>query len=686
MHYVGADTGGTFTDVVAFDPDSGEIVALKVPSIPDDPSQALLDGLAQLDRRHGIRTSEIARLIFGTTVATNAIIEYKGARTALLATDGNRDALLIQRQWRPRLFDLFMQKPKPFVPRRLTIGVAERIGADGSVVRALTDEEAERAATAIEDMNVDSVAVSLLFSFLHPSHERRLGDAIKKRAPDTYVSLSSDICPEFREYERTCTVVTNAYVMPKIDQLIKRLEQRLGAAGFASKLRIMQSNGGLMNGQQARAQPVKTLLSGPAGGVVGAAAAARAAGIDDAITMDMGGTSLDVAMIQGGQVKLSPDGNLSGFPIKVPQVNIHTIGAGGGSIARYYRGTLKIGPESAGAEPGPVCYGKGGTEPTSTDAALVLGFINPNFFLGGAVTLDIESAKAAILDKIAAPLDLDVAEAAMAIVRVQVANMANGIRAVSVEKGLDPREFALLPFGGAGSLYAGLIAKELGMSTILVPVQASVLSALGTLMTDVKHTEVVTRYVPGDLVKGELLSAIFEELEGRLRKTFADEGIVAEKVTIERSCDIRYRGQGYEVNVPLDAGDGAISDAEATALLERFHAEHRQQFGHSDKDEPVELLNTRIVGLGEVTKAELRPLNGGGTTKEAAPKGERRAFFGDAGGWRTCCVFERGDLRSGNTVAGPALIEESGTVIVLYPGHRATIDVIGNLRVEVPVG
>ena len=684
MYYVGVDTGGTFTDVVAFEPDSGEIVTLKVPSIPNDPSQALLSGLKQLDQRHGIRTPDIARLIFGTTVATNAIIEYKGARTALLATDGNRDALLIQRQWRPRLFDLFMQKPKPFVPRRLTIGVAERIGADGSVVRALADEEAESVATAVGDLGVESVAISLLFSFLDPSHEQRLRDAIEKSAPDTYVSLSSDICPEFREYERTCTVVTNAYVMPKIDQLIKRLEQRLSDAGFASTLRIMQSNGGLMNGQQSRAQPVKTLLSGPAGGVVGAAAAARTAGIDDAITMDMGGTSLDVAMVQDGQVKLSPDGNLSGFPIKVPQVNIHTIGAGGGSIARYYRGTLKVGPESAGADPGPVCYGKGGTEPTSTDAALALGFINPTYFLGGEVVLDVESAKAAIEEKIAAPLGLDADEAAMAVVRVQVANMANGIRAVSVEKGLDPREFALLPFGGAGSLYAGLVAEELGMSTILVPVQPSVLSALGTLMTDVKHTEVVTRFVPGDQVKGDLLTTIFEGLEDRLMETFADERIAADKVSLERSCDIRYRGQGYEVNVPLDAGNGAIGDAEATALLERFHAEHRKQFGHSDEGEPVELLNYRVVGLGEVTKAELRPLNGGGTTKELTPKAERRAYFGDAGGWQASPVFDRVDLEPGSTVVGPALIEETGTVIVLYPEHRATMDAIGNLCVEVP--
>ena len=684
MFYVGVDTGGTFTDVVAFDPDSGEIVTLKVPSIPEDPSQALLDGLVQLDQRHGITTPEITRLIFGTTVATNAIIEYKGAKTALLATDGNRDALLIQRQWRPRLFDLFMQKPKPYVPRRLTIGVAERIGADGSVVRALTDEEAERTATAIGEMGVDSVAVSLLFSFLDPSHERRLRDAIKKCAPNTYVSLSSDICPEFREYERTCTVVTNAYVMPKIDQLIERLAQRLGDAGFASTLRIMQSNGGLMNGQQARAQPVKTLLSGPAGGVVGAAAAARAAGIDDAITMDMGGTSLDVAMIQGGQVKLSPDGNLSGFPIKVPQVNIHTIGAGGGSIARYFRGTLKVGPESAGADPGPVCYGKGGTEPTSTDAALTLGFINPKYFLGGEVALDADRAKAAITDNIAKPLDLDAADAAMAVVRVQVANMANGIRAVSVEKGLDPREFALLPFGGAGSLYAGLVAEELGMSTILVPVQPSVLSALGTLMSDVKHTEVVTRFAPGNQVKGQLLTDIFIELESRLMETFSDEGIAADKVTLERSCDIRYRGQGYEVNVALGLGDGATGDTDATNLLDRFHIEHRKQFGHSDKDEPVELMNYRVVGVGEVTKAELRPLNGGGTANETAPKGERRAYFGDAGGWQVCPVFERGDLGSDAAVEGPALIEESGTVIVLYPGYRATMDAIGNLRIEVP--
>ena len=676
MHHVGVDTGGTFTDVVAFDPETGGLAALKVPSTPADPSRALFDGLALLGDRHGVAIEGIDRLIFGTTVATNAIIEYKGAPTALLATDGNRDVLSIQRQWRTRLFDLFMQKPQPLVPRRWTLGVDERVGADGSVVRPLADAEVERVAAAVAGLNVEAVAVCLLFSFLRPHHERRLRDAIKGRSPDVHVSLSSDICPEFREYERTCTVVTNAYVTPVIDRLVERLESGLEKAGYQGSLRIMQSNGGLMNGLQARARPVNTLLSGPAGGVVGAAAVARTAGVGDLITMDMGGTSLDIAMVQGGELRLSPEGNMAGFPVKVPQVNIHTIGAGGGSVARFQRGTLKVGPESAGAEPGPVSYGKGGVEPTSTDAALALGFINPDNFLGGALSLDAEGARAAIRERIGAPLGLDVDAAAMAIVRVQVAGMAGGIRAVSTEKGLDPREFALFPFGGAGSLYAGLVAEEIGMSRILVPVHPSVLSALGTLMSDVKYTQVVTRLCPADRLSGDVIAQVYGALEDRLRETFVTEGIPGQRMVLERSCDMRYHGQGYEVNV-------AVGPAEdAAAMAARFHDEHRRQYGHADEREAVECVNFRVVGVGEVKKAELKPL--GEAKPTAAPKGHRGVYFGDDAGRRRCPVFDRRDLGAGVTVDGPALVEESGTVIVVYPGHRAEVDAVGNLHVSVP--
>ncbi len=683
MYHVGVDTGGTFTDFVALDVTTGDIHTLKVPSVPADPAEAVANGLARLRERPGIPPAAIDRFIFGTTVATNAILERKGGRTALVATRGTRDVIEIQRQWRHRLFDLALQKPEPLVPRRWRLDATERVAADGSVVVPLDDAEARRVAAVVAALGVESVAVSLLFSFVAPDHERRLREALAREAPGLHVSLSSDVCPEFREYERTCTTVMNAYVMPKVHRLVERLEARLAAAGLGAALRVVQSNGGLMSSAQARAEPVRTLLSGPAGGVVGAVAVAGAAGLGNVITMDMGGTSLDISLVQAGRIALSAEGRLGGFPVKIPQVNTHTIGAGGGSIARFFRGTLKVGPESAGADPGPVCYGRGGTEPTSTDAAVVLGFIDPGYFLGGEIDLDRAAARAAIRERIGRPLALDDAEAALAAVRVQVANMVSGIRAVSVEQGLDPREFALLPFGGAGSLYAGLVAEEMGISRILVPVHPSVLSALGMLMTDVKYTQVLTRVVAAAEADGAALGRIYGELEARLAEALHTEGIPADRIVLERSCDMRYHGQAYEVNVPVSAA-GAGDGMNLGALVARFHAEHRRSYGQADEREPVELVNFRVTGLGVVTKARPRARPPGGPLEAPAPKGEREAYFGQGAGWLRCPVFERRALGAGGEIAGPALVEEPGATVVLYPGHRATADAFGNLHVTIP--
>ena len=683
MYHVGVDTGGTFTDFVALDTATGDLRTLKVPSVPADPAQAVLHGLGRLGERHGVAPGAVERFIFGTTVATNAILERKGARTALVATRGTRDVIEIQRQWRHRLFDLGLRKPEPLVPRRWRLEADERLAADGSTVTPLGEEEAERVAAAVADLGVEAVAVTLLFSFLSPGHEQRIRDVFRRRAPDLHVSLSSDICPEFREYERTCTTVMNAYVMPKVDRLVQRLERELVAAGLGAGLRIMQSNGGLMSGAQARARPVHTLLSGPAGGVVGAVGVASVAGLRDVITMDMGGTSLDISLVRGGRVALSAEGRLGGFPVKVPQVDTHTIGAGGGSIARLFRGALKVGPESAGADPGPVCYGRGGAEPTSTDAAVTLGFIDPAYFLGGEIVLDREAARAAIRERIAGPFGVSDAEAARAAVRVQVANMVNGIRAVSVEQGLDPREFALLPFGGAGSLYAGLIAEEMGIGRILAPVHPSVLSALGMLMTDVKYTQVMTRVLAADRTDDELLGRIYRDLEERLVEVLRADGVPPDRILLERSCDMRYHGQAYEANVPVPAA-AATDGVPVAALVARFHEEHRRSYGQAAEREPVELVNFRVTGLGLVPKATLRPRPDGRARGHPTPKGHRDAYFGGDTGWARCPVFERDHLATGAEIAGPALVEEPGATVVLYPGHQARLDAYGNLHVTVP--
>jgi N-methylhydantoinase A len=683
MYHIGVDTGGTFTDCVALDAATGDLATLKIPSVPADPAQAVLHGLRRLGERHGVAPAAIERFIFGTTVATNAILERKGARTALLATRGTRDVIEIQRQWRHRLFDLELRKPEPLVPRRWRLEADERLAADGSVVAPLGAAEAERLAAEVAGLGVEAVAVALLFSFLAPAHERALRDALRRHAPGVHVSLSSDVCPEFREYERTSTTVMNAYVMPKVDRLVARLERDLAAAGLGAGLRIMQSNGGLMSGAQACARPVHTLLSGPAGGVVGAVGVASAAGVRDVITMDMGGTSLDISLVRDGRVALSPEGRLGGFPVKVPQVDTHTIGAGGGSIARLARGALKVGPESAGADPGPVAYGRGGTEPTSTDAAVTLGFIDPAYFLGGEILLDREAARAAIRERIAEPLGVAEAEAALAVARVQVASMVTGIRAVSVEQGLDPREFALLPFGGAGSLYAGLVAEEMGIGRILVPVHPSVLSALGMLMTDLKLTQVVTRLVAAERADGGSLARLYADLEQRLVDALRADGVPPEGILLERSCDMRYHGQAYEVNVPVPGGGG--SDGVAVgALVARFHEEHRRSYGQAAEREPVELVNFRVTGLGVVPKAALRPRPTDGAGQVPEPKGEREVYFGGEAGARRCPVFARDGLATGVAIAGPALVEEPGATVVLYPGHRARVDPYGNLHVTVP--
>jgi N-methylhydantoinase A len=681
-YHLGVDTGGTFTDFVVFNVESGDRVSFKVPSVPRDPAMAVANGLAQLERRFGIAPAAIERFVFGTTVATNAILERKGAATALLATQGTRDVLEIQRQWRQRLFDLYLQKPDYLVPRRHRIDVRERVSAQGEVLVSLTDAEIDRISRRVTKLPVEALAICFLFSFLNPEHERRLRDGIKKRAPKLHVSISSDICPEFREFERACTTVINSYVMPKVHALIAKLGRVIADADCRASFRVMQSNGGLMNAEKTASHPVHTLLSGPAGGVVSASALAVAAGYPNVITMDMGGTSLDVCLVDGGRTKLFSQGSLGGLPIKVPQIDIHTLGAGGGTIAGVFGGALKVGPKSAGADPGPASYGRGGTEPTSTDAALTLGYIDPAYFLGGEMSLDPDAARTTIRRKIAEPLDLTEEDAAYAIVHVQVVNIVGGIRVVSVEKGVDPREFALLPFGGAGGLYAGLIAEEMGIKKIVVPAELSVLSALGLLMANVKYTDVATRILPVEGADPKLLNRTFEDLAERVKADMASERLPAESVAFERSCDMRYVGQAFEVNVPLENGRKLDAPGLA-ALMERFHQEHRRLYGQSAEKEPVEFVNFRVTALGHAPKIPIKEI-GTAATDPPKPKGERRAYFGKERGWQRCPIFERARLGPGVTTRGPAMIEDVGASIVIYPGHTMSVDRFGNLIIDLP--
>lgn len=677
MYQLGVDTGGTFTDFVAFDAAAGETITFKRPSSPDHPAEVVAEGLVYLERHHGVAPERIARLVFGTTVATNALLERKGARVGLLTTEGARDTLEIQRMWRQRLFDLYLRKPEPFVARRDRFEVAERVSADGAPVVPLSQEAAAALAERVGG-HYEAIAVCLLFSFLTPEHERQLRDAIHASTPEAFVTLSSDVSPEFREYERTSTTVMNAYVMPKIDRLMEQLGQLMREAGYPGPIGIMQSNGGFMTVETARRFPVNTLLSGPAGGVVGAMEVARKAGLDNVIAMDMGGTSLDVSVMTDGALDLAPESEMAGFPVRVPQVNVHTIGAGGGSIARMVQGVLKVGPDSAGADPGPACYGRGGDAPTSTDAAATLGYIDPQFFAGGAVALDLDAGQRVIAETLAEPLQTDAAGAAFAVVRVQVANMVNGIRAVTVERGQDPRAFALLSFGGAGALYAGFVAEELGIERIIVPINAGVLSAFGMLLSDVKHTKTTSRLMAAEEGAGDAVEDLFAQLESDLKQMLLGEGVSAAGISMERSCEARYRGQAYEVGVPTEAGTSVA------ALVERFHKAHARLYGHASRGEPVEFVNFRVVAHGETEKARIAAAGDpGGATPLPPPACHRSAYFGPAFGWRRCPVHDRARLRPGMEATGPLLVADDNATTVVLPEHRVHVDAFGNLIITV---
>ena len=669
--YIAIDTRGTFTDFVLSE--KGEdLLTFKVPSTPDAPASAVLTGLQRLRDEYGFSAASFDGILFGTTIATNAVIERKGARTALLTTRGTRDVLEIQRLWRPRLFDLYIQKIPPLVPRRWRYEVDERVGARAEIVEALDHSSTSDLLERLEAENFDAVAVCLLFAFLHPDHEKTLKRLLEKRYPGIAVSISSEISPQFREYERSSTTVVNAYVMPAIRDLINQLENGIARQAFRASLQVMQSNGGLMSTVETRRFPVRTLLSGPAGGVVGAVEIARSSGLTNLIAMDMGGTSLDISLCQDNQLVLTSEGGIAGIPVQVPQVDVHTIGAGGGSIAEVVRGALKVGPDSAGAEPGPACYGRGGQRPTSTDAAVVLGLIDPDYFAGGDIPLAAGLAVTAMERHIAVPLGLSVVEAAAAVVRVQVANMVNGIRAVSVERGLDARSFTLIPFGGAGGLYAGLVAAEMGMGQILLPAHASVLSAMGMLLTGLKYASSRTLLTVESDARPGLFTTVFDELTAKVYGLMRDEGLAPEDVLLTMRCDVRYRGQAYEIPVECSP------PFDISRIVQDFHHQHRLTYGHSDPAESIEFVTFHVVAIGSGSRFSLLPLKGNPALSNDPDR--HRSIFLD-GRHLKVPVYARDRLVSGQRLDGPAVVEEKTATAMIYPGHFATCDAFGNLLV-----
>ena len=678
---VTVDTGGTFSDFVHLNEQTGEISIAKIASTPDDPSRAILAGLEAL-LASGTEADEIGYFCHGTTVGTNALLEGKGVRTALLVTEGFRGIYPVGEQARPygtAIFDVMYDKPAPLVPSRLTGEVKERIDFRGDVLRQLDETALRETVRALKAQNIESIAVCLLFSFLHPEHEARVRDIVLEEIPGCSVSLSCEVLPQIREYYRLSTTVINAYLQPILARYIAQLDRRLAAAGIVTRQKyIMQSNGGMATFSAAARRAVTTVLSGPAGGVTAGVLACGMSGSANIITFDMGGTSCDVALIKDGEPLLSSRGKIEGRDLAVPMLDINTVSAGGGTVATVDRfGVLQVGPQSAGAVPGPACYGRGGEAPTITDCNLVLGYLGEDNFLGGRMRLDAAKARAAIEAAVAKPLGLDVAEAAEGIVRVIDVKMEEAIKAISTMRGHDLRDFMLLAFGGAGPLHAGRIARDLGMAGVIVPLYPGVFSAIGLLMSDVKHDYIRSKLSPLSEVTPADVNGMFERMVAQALEELRDDGFAADHIRIERALDMRYAGQGYEIAVPCSVQP--LQEAGLKQLRATFDQQHRAMFGHMAPQEPVEIVSFRVRGIGLVPPVEMPKFKPAGTTLRDARRELRRVRFD--GRELDCPVYQRERLDVGLTVAGPAVLDQFDCTTVICPGQTARVDEWKNLIV-----
>jgi N-methylhydantoinase A len=686
---LGVDIGGTFTDAVLWDDSGGAPRIAKVPSTPRDPSAGFLSAARDVVRSAGLAPGDVGLIVHGTTVATNAIIEGKTARTAFVTTAGFRDLLEIQRQIRPSLYDLQFEKPPPLVPRDLCFELTERLDARGTVLQPLDETEVPRIARALRAAGVESVAVCLLHAYRNPDHEQRAGALLRAALPRASVSLSSDVAPEFREYFRASTTVLNAAVRPVVERYLGAIEQRLRADGFAAPLLVMQSNGGVLGAASARERPVFMVESGPAAGVIAATYLAECLGRRDVIAFDMGGTTAKAGLVRDGTPAITKEYEVgaragtgtgaargTGYPIRTPVIDLVEIGAGGGSIAWVDAGgALRVGPHSAGADPGPACYGRGGTEPTVTDANLVLGRLAPDSFLGGALRLDVDAARRAVEQRCAGPLGLDVVAAAHGIVEIANAAMTNALHLVSVQRGHDPRDFALVAFGGAGPLHTNRLAAELHVPLTVVPPSPGVASALGLLATDLVHDYSRTLHRPTGTLDPRAVDSAFQELESEGRRVLERDGVPPSSIAFRRYLEMRYAGQSFELTVPVPAG--GLRDGRLRATVDAFHREHRRAYGFAVPDEPTEVVTLRLAAVGRMPRPRLRPRSAIGRGSDAARV--RRVYFEEAGDFIRCPVYDRNSLAAGLRLDGPAIVEELDSTCVIHPGYAAAVDELGNL-------
>ena len=675
---VGIDVGGTFTDIAILQ--DGKLTIHKLPSTPADPAEGVRRGIAEINVGD-------AEYVHGSTVATNALLEGKGGRTALVTTLGFEDVLEIGRQSRSDLYDLNLERPPALAPRELRFGLPERVDYTGAILEDLTPAAIEALVARLQEARVDGVAVCFLFSFLNPLHEEMLLESLRRMPNPPFISISSQVIPEFREYERTSTVVMNSYVGPVMARYLSELENSLG-----SELRVMQSSGGSITARMAAEQPVRTVLSGPAGGVVGAFHTGVAAGYPDLITLDMGGTSTDVSLCPG-RIKETTSATLGGYPISVPMIEIHTVGAGGGSIARIDTGgALVVGPESAGADPGPACYGKG-DRITVTDANLVLGRLRPAQFLGGRLPLDKPRAEQ-VISGLAAQIGSGVQETALGIIRVVNANMERAIRTISLERGYDPRRFTLIPFGGAGPMHCCELAQELGIPRVLAPTHPGILSALGVAIANVVKDYSRTVMLRGGEIDRQRLEEEFHGMENRAREELRQEGLPVDRMTAHRFLDARYVGQSFELTIDYPAPSSRRSDLQR-AIANRFYQAHMQRFGYADRMEAVEIVNLRLKLELEVEKPSPRMENApedtdlktGQSSSSKSESDASAALIEEAEvvfqeGVLTTGLYQRERLMPGNRIDGPALMLQLDTTIVVPPGWGGVVDPFGNLILE----
>jgi N-methylhydantoinase A len=677
MYTIGVDVGGTYTDLVASD-ESGRTVFAKSPSTPADQSLGVMAGLDELAKRLGVTRADMLaktdRLVHGTTVATNALLERKGANVALLTTEGHRDVLEMREGLKPDRYDLRSPPPEPLVPRERRLGVRERLKADGSAAIPLDARSLANAIDAAKKSGATSIAVCFLHAYLNPSHELAAVEHLRAVMPDVTVSRSSDVLPQIKEYERVSTTVVNAYVEPVVRRYLTNLEKRLIEAGFKGSLFIVLSHGGMAPVEEAVRLAAGTVLSGPAGGVSGGRRCADLVGIADLVPFDMGGTSTDISLIAEGHASLSADGMLAGQRIALRSLDIASIAAGGGSIASVDgSGTLRVGPESAGSVPGPACYGNGGTAASVTDANVVLGYLDASAFMGGARPLDRAAAEAAV-DRVAQALGLSRLEAAAGIYRMINLKMADGIRLMTLRRGVDPRKFALLSFGGAAGLHAAELARELEIKRIIVPTVASVLSAWGMLTSDLRYEVSRTHYGAGGRITADEVRALFAELEkqaeGRLRAWFRG------PIRIERSAEMRYGEQIFEIDVSLDGLDWKAPSL-IDAIEDRFHRRHEELYTYSSPGQEVVFVNARVAAVGEVSQ-RCEGAKAAARASACKPQGSRKAWFG---GWRDIPVYAFDKLQPGHSLEGPAIVEAETTTVLVDTGDRISVNALGWLDI-----